>query len=78
MLMPPAQWAVQRDGRSNCCASPKSAAEFLKSTQVTVASGAMSPRGISVTDGLEAVSVRRVFFAATRRGWDELLRLAAS
>ena len=36
------------------------------------------PRGFSVPDGLEAVTVRRVSLAAIERGWDELLRLAAS
>ena len=36
------------------------------------------PRGFSVPDGLEAVAVRRVSLAAIERGWDELLRLAAS
>jgi len=36
------------------------------------------PRGFIVPDGLEAVTVRRVSLAAIERGWDELLRLAAS
>ena len=36
------------------------------------------PRGSRVPDGLEAVTVRRVSLAAIDRGWDELLRLAAS
>jgi hypothetical protein len=36
------------------------------------------PRGFTVPDGLEAVTVRRVSLAAIERGWDELLRLAAS
>jgi len=36
------------------------------------------PRGFSVPDGLEAVTVRRVSLAAIERGWGELLRLAAS
>jgi TnpA family transposase len=36
------------------------------------------PRGFSVPDGLGAVTVRRVSLAAIERGWDELLRLAAS
>ncbi len=36
------------------------------------------PRGFNVPEGLEAVTVRRVSMAAIERGWDELLRLAAS
>jgi TnpA family transposase len=36
------------------------------------------PRGFNVPEGLEAVTVRRVSTAAIERGWDELLRLAAS
>ena len=36
------------------------------------------PRGFNVHEGLEAVTVRRVSMAAIERGWDELLRLAAS
>ena len=36
------------------------------------------PRGFTVPDGLEVVTVRRVSLAAIERGWDELLRLAAS
>lgn len=36
------------------------------------------PRGFTVPEGLEAVTVRRVSLAAIERGWDELLRLAAS
>ena len=36
------------------------------------------PRHFEVPQGLEAASVRRVSLAATERGWDELLRLAAS
>lgn len=35
-------------------------------------------RGFNVQEGLEAVTVRRVSMAAIERGWDELLRLAAS
>jgi TnpA family transposase len=36
------------------------------------------PRGFNVPEGLEAVTIRRVSMAAIERGWDELLRLAAS
>lgn len=36
------------------------------------------PRGFNVPEGLEAITVRRVSMAAIARGWDELLRLAAS
>ena len=36
------------------------------------------PRGFNVPEGLEAVTVRRASMAAIERGWDELLRLAAS
>jgi len=36
------------------------------------------PRGFNVPEGLEAVTVRRVSMVAIERGWDELLRLAAS
>ena len=36
------------------------------------------PRGFTVPDGLEVVTVRRVSLAAIERGWDELLRLVAS
>jgi TnpA family transposase len=36
------------------------------------------PRVFSVPEGLEAVTVRRVSLTAIERGWDELLRLAAS
>ncbi|MBL8304494.1 MAG: Tn3 family transposase, partial [Ideonella sp.] len=36
------------------------------------------PRVLAAPDGLEAVTVQRVSLAAIERGWDELLRLAAS
>ena len=36
------------------------------------------PRGWPVPQALEAVTVRRVSITAIRRGWDDLLRLAAS
>lgn len=36
------------------------------------------PRNFEVPQGLEAVTMRRVSLAAIERGWDELLRLAAS
>ena len=36
------------------------------------------PRGFTVPECLEAVTVRRVSIAAIERGWDELLQLAAS
>ncbi|MEO7114220.1 MAG: Tn3 family transposase, partial [Caldimonas sp.] len=36
------------------------------------------PRNFEVPQGLEAASVRRVSLPAIERGWDELLRLAAS
>lgn len=36
------------------------------------------PRNFEVPQGLEAATVRRVSLAAIERGWDELLRLAAS
>ena len=36
------------------------------------------PRIFSVPEGLEAVTVRSVSLTAIERGWDELLRLAAS
>jgi len=36
------------------------------------------PRSFSVPEGLEAAIVRRVSLTAIERGWDELLRLAAS
>jgi TnpA family transposase len=36
------------------------------------------PRGFNAPEGLETVTVRRVSISAIERGWDELLRLAAS